>query len=501
VREPIPNRIYEPIPNRIYEPTPSRIDSEPTPNVLETPVEVAENRDFSLSAQGVTPMMLSVWKKETKRQQEKAVSQIHKLIPEEAAEALQKLDEIAAKADEGTLTSEDLKALAAMMKSHLPRSMAGAANQVFHRLAVLSRLMALLHTAVPGGGPVPFGNQVPIILVPKLPRGTIFVLGNGAVVIGVQGLCRFMDVGRGNVAQCAGMTVGIGAPLGDSKSKLLTGGTLLINPEKLAIHYNVNDHPFTMEPNFRQTLPGGKTWVVAFDRGGSFGRARYAVSEGTYQFKLTDKGWDLFKVTFGVTIDNAENPFEFLYLVNNFEQGLGPGEAKKHTHIYPMIVRFDNGRGETKTKKVEEGRYKVAVTLQNTLDLFPWDAVTTPAIPEPQPGPVASPPEPIPPTTTSAATPPPPATTSVAPTTSVSPLNSVPPSTSVSPSAVAPPSGLAKPSQTGEAPGTSLFGDQGDWRPSLFVSDVPEIAYFDPAELPDLPGADSSVPLPFGKPG
>jgi hypothetical protein len=363
--------------------------------------------------------------------------------------------------------------------------------------------MALLRTAVPGGGPVPFGNQVPIILVPKLPRGTIFVLGNGAVVIGVQGLCSFMDVGRGNVAQCAGMTVGIGAPLGDSKSKLLSGGTLLINPEKLPIHYRVNDHPFSMEPNFRQTLPGGRTWVVAFDRGGSFGRARYTVSQGTYKFMLTDKGWDLFKVTFGVTIDNAENPFEFLYLVNNFEQGLAPGEAKKHTHVYPMIVRFDNGRGETKAKKLEDGRYKVAVTLENTLDLFPWDAVTTPAIPEPEPGPIASPAEPTPPSTTPVATPapPPPTSTAVAPTPSVSPTTSVSPATSVPPATVPPPSGLAKPSQPGEELGKTLFGDQGDWRPSLFVSDVPEIAYFDPAELPDVPGADSSVPLPFGKPG
>jgi hypothetical protein len=84
---------------------------------------------------------------------------------------------------------------------------------------------------------------------------------------------------------------------------------------------------------------------------------------------------------------------------------------------------------------------------------------------------------------------PPPTTTSVAPTTSVSPPD------------VAPPSDLATSGLPSQAKGTSIFGDQGDWRPSLYVSDVPEIAYFDPAEMPDVPGADSSVPLPFGKPG
>jgi hypothetical protein len=41
------------------------------------------------------------------------------------------------------------------------------------------------------------------------------------------------------------------------------------------------------------SLHGGQQRIVQFDRGGSFGTARYALTEGEYEFLITPRGWDL----------------------------------------------------------------------------------------------------------------------------------------------------------------------------------------------------------------
>jgi hypothetical protein len=239
------------------------------------------------------------------------------------------------------------------------------------------------------------------------------------------------------------MTVGVGAPVPDSGGKLVAGGTLLINGEEGQVNYNLNGHPYTMQAKYRQPLAGGKRWVVVFDRGGSFGEARYALSKGTYKFTLTDEGWTLYKHTFDVSIDNGQNPFEFRYLVNNEHQSLPSGHVNKHSSLYPLVVRFDNGKGQTKAKSIEGGSYEVAVTQENALDLFPEHAVAEPSIGAPRPNA-------IPAASTSSAT-----------------------LTSTTSTAAA----------VGDATGGNPFGGRGDWRPSLFVSDVPEVDYFGDPEV------------------
>ncbi|MFH1922704.1 MAG: hypothetical protein ABIP48_22805 [Planctomycetota bacterium] len=471
-------RIYPPQPPIGYPPR-NPVNGRPPRNEIpvEVPVqvEVEKNTDFSLVGRKLTPEVLKAWQDNAKQKSEEAVAEIRDLIPEEAAEARAKLEAVARRASSGALNTDDLIALAAMMKLTLPANMARTANLRFYRLAMLSRWVALLSTAVPGATSIPQGNQVPMVLVPGLPRGMIIVLGNGAVMIGVGDLCLHVAVGRGNCAQAAGMTVGIGPSLAESEAKPIMGGSLLMNAEDTAVNYNVNNNPFSIKPGFTQTLPGGRDWVVVFDRGSSFGQAKYTPSEGTYKFTLTEKGWDLFRHTFTCAIDNGENPFEFRYVVDHEVQGLPPGEAREHSSIYPMVFRFDNGRGETKTKNIQEGLYKVGVTLENTLDLYAEDAVAPPSyVPPP-----------------SEATPPPPPPPPAAVTANVVP-NETPPD--------APPSTEVATSGFGKAAGSSLFGDQGDWRPSLFVSDVEEIAYFEesPAEGDAAPG--TSVPLPFTAP-
>jgi len=436
--QPTPNYVY-PQPRPQPQPTPA---APVQPNKIDAPAEVQKNDGLVLVGRPLTPEVLAAWKNQTKDQSDKVLAEIGALIPQAAAEALAALTDVTDKAASGALAVPDLQALALKMKPGMAPGMGRRANRMFNRLAVLSRLMALLNTAVPGGGPVPLGNQVPMALVPGLPRGTIIVLGNGAVIIGVGNLRQVVAVGRGNVAQACGMTVAVGAPLPETDAKFVSSGAVLINAEDVAVNYNVNNNAYSMEPEFRQPLPGGRTWTVAFDKGGSFGQARYGISKGTYKFTLTDEGWNLFKHTFDVTIDNSENPFDFLFVLDNKNRTLPAGQTLQHSSDYPPVVRFDDAQGKTKTKRVESGLYKVAVTPEQTLDLYDGDAVAPPQIASAATAPSSTPTAPAPGTASS---------DGEAPFTSTA----------------------------GLTPGASLFGDQGDWSPSLFVNDVPEVPYFE----------------------
>lgn len=44
-----------------------------------------------------------------------------------------------------------------------------------------------------------------------------------------------------------------------------------------------------------QKLMEKRSYVVSFDRGGEHGTARYAISEGVYEFTMTDHGWELYR--------------------------------------------------------------------------------------------------------------------------------------------------------------------------------------------------------------
>jgi hypothetical protein len=44
-----------------------------------------------------------------------------------------------------------------------------------------------------------------------------------------------------------------------------------------------------------QQLTAKGSYLIEFDRGGDFGRARYTITEGLYDFAPTDHGWELYR--------------------------------------------------------------------------------------------------------------------------------------------------------------------------------------------------------------
>jgi hypothetical protein len=99
----------------------------------------------------------------------------------------------------------------------------------------------------------------------------------------------------------------------------------LLNPAEThaPVNYNVGGTPYTLEAG-QSAGHGEETQVIAFDRGGSFGEARYTLAPGTYRFVNTDHGWDLNTVTSEIagdssgstetttTVSKNANPFKLL---------------------------------------------------------------------------------------------------------------------------------------------------------------------------------------------
>lgn len=71
----------------------------------------------------------------------------------------------------------------------------------------------------------------------------------------------------------------------------------LVNPAESGgdVRYALNGTVYSIKPGNAQTLQNDRAWLVEFNTGGPAGNARYTLQPGTYKFKVTNDGWNLFK--------------------------------------------------------------------------------------------------------------------------------------------------------------------------------------------------------------
>lgn len=305
------------------------------------------------------------------------------------AEARQTLSSVLASASAGTLAIADLNSLKTAMMPFMPTASGEPsplaltrADELVNQLNRNSTMMNIFASATPGATTIAAGTETTIIVSPGFSPGTVVSLGPESAIVGATGPDADTIVGTGSVLLAAGAPIGNGEPIPDTTRKEITNGVYLRNNTGMSVNYILNGrYQYTMEGGEHQVLPGRSKWTIAFDRGGSHGEARYELS-GSYCFKMTDNGWELFRETFDISIDNSSNTSEFHYVLNNEKHTAAAGESKDHNElVYPPFVRFDNGRGEVKTKALAEGRYQVLIKDNDrSWDLFaamPQD--TTPA--------------------------------------------------------------------------------------------------------------------------
>jgi hypothetical protein len=248
------------------------------------------------------------------------------------------------------------------------------------QVAVDQQVVAWLDETDPGVGAVPFGADLPIVLVPGLPEGLLMPLAGGPVMIGAGETTDDLVLGTGNPLEVAGLPVAMSGeePAAAAAEPVVAGQIILANPASEAVNYNLNDQPQVMQPNHEQKLPGTSSWIITFDRGGNFGTARYQLSEGYFYFKATEKGWELVRKTFNATLDNSGNTFSFNYVIDNEQKTINPGETHEFSGKFPPVLRFDNGQGEVKQRRLDSGSYKVAFGEGLKLDVYKAESVASP---------------------------------------------------------------------------------------------------------------------------
>lgn len=245
-------------------------------------------------------------------------------------------------------------------------------------LKTWAEVRKLVDAVVPDNGrtvKLPVG-KVPLIYDSSLPVGKAIVLGQNAVMIGNQGKGP-VTIRSGIAAEALGMPIVTGQPVSDAQGEPVTGGVLLINAPNTnaTISYNVNGNRYVMEPGKTQKLPNTTpVWTVDYDRGASFGAASYSVTQGTYYFTPTDKGWQLYKQRFDVVLDNSQSNQEFNFLLNNEKMVVPANGTKTVSSIYPMVIRYDRSNGTELAVKMLNfsGNVQVGVNVaDNRWDVFP----------------------------------------------------------------------------------------------------------------------------------
>lgn len=274
----------------------------------------------------------------------------------------------------------------------LPGAGQQAIMDLIGQIAIDQQVTDWLQGTDPGIGDVPFGQDVPLVMMPGLPDGLMMPLDDGAVMIGTGAPGDGIAMGFGNPFEVAGLPVAMpGAePEAAAEGPIAAGQIMLANPSTETVNYNLNQEPQQIASENEQTLDGGQTWVVEFDRGGSFGMAKYTLSEGYYYFAATDKGWELYKKTFKTTLDNTGNKFAFNYMIGEEQQTINPGETHDLAGTLPPVLRFDNGSGQETLRRLDTGSYKVAVGEDSKFDIYAAASVSVPTQTQPAPAPAAT---------------------------------------------------------------------------------------------------------------
>lgn len=287
------------------------------------------------------------------------------------ADAWKELNDAREAAGKGELTATQLGDLdAAFDNLGFPNAVNGDIDKTIADLGTSSTILEMLESATPDTTTLPTGTDNLIALLPTLPAGTVVSLGGGMVLIAGSTEEDGPAIMTGCVAEMAGLPIE-GTPAPDSTSKVVTSGTLLLNNSDVDVNYVVNGSSYSMQPGFSQPLGAGTTWVVEFDKGNAQGTAKYTLSPGTYAFEATDKGWELFRQSYDITIDNSSSPIDFHYVLNDETQQVTAGEKQEHKGDYPLVVRFDDGSGTIKQKKLTKGVFQVGVDIAtNSLELL-----------------------------------------------------------------------------------------------------------------------------------
>jgi hypothetical protein len=106
---------------------------------------------------------------------------------------------------------------------------------------------------------------------------------------GAETLAR-MPVDRSLAATSVSARATTASPSGE-------GGFVLVNPvgSRAAVQYTLGSKTYQLEPGMSLSVASAAPMKIEFARSESGPRAQYRVSRGTYEFAMTNTGWELYR--------------------------------------------------------------------------------------------------------------------------------------------------------------------------------------------------------------
>ena len=253
--------------------------------------------------------------------------------------------------------------------------------QAVNQLSLNQRLISILLRAIPNTRAIPPGSGIVIVRVPGLlPPGTVAPLGPGSVLAGPRRVpgqpadrqspyAGPTSITTGNVLRAAGMPRVSGSPIRDSQAAVISD-IVLFNRGESPVGFLVDAKTYSLDPSYFQTFRGAASGTVTFDRG-TGDTAKYTVAAGTYEFTPVEKGWELYRKNYRATIDNSENPNDFQVMQGETEVLIPAGKTQELVSDYPVAIRFEDGGGKVKEKRLLDGNFLVAAGDDSgQLDLY-----------------------------------------------------------------------------------------------------------------------------------
>ena len=369
-----------PVPSNVA-PTQPEVSAAPDTNVILASPEPNNFLD-NLGIKPITPQQLKAFQDQITQKNDQLAQDLKKLLPGND----QAIDQLVILAKSGKLDAQAVQRFISALGGNLNLKLQLQATRflkqlIFNNLAMKALLnvnvnllnINIVNVNVGGGGM--WGGFWGF---PQWPWNYPLWLGPG-VWWGPCGHCMHPYYNSHlNGAAVLGIPYSVVDPVSTYHGEIIKSGILLMNAGNTPVNYAFDGRRFAMEPDYQQVVARSRI-TIAFDRGGSFGHAKYGIDEGWYKFTATDRGWELYEHTAKITLDNSENPFPFTYVLNNQRQALQPGYRQQHTGKYPLELKFDNGKGQIIRKMLPEGDFRVAVGTNGGLELFRPEDVTMPA--------------------------------------------------------------------------------------------------------------------------
>ena len=106
--------------------------------------------------------------------------------------------------------------------------------------------------------------------------------------------------------------------LPSAAARIEGSGITILNPEATGgtVQFRLGGQAVRLESGFEQDFSDATKQVVEFDRGRNFGAARYTLTRGVYQFRVTPQGWDLVKKAADPPAEMLPAPGESSILTN-----------------------------------------------------------------------------------------------------------------------------------------------------------------------------------------